>query len=236
MENSKIDKIIQDQYYKSGIFDFLKRNSPELFIILVRQVIPKHKEILEYKAEIIRKKSKIEELEMLLTQAEINLKNCSAKLRFWEKEEKISIGIGKFKFVSHNYWQFINTAFDWILKAGLTLVPILSLTNIIGIKLSSILDNGNQTFLFYILFASISLVWLTSATISNWVISHPNSDAPKRYALFGININSNTLTLLILFGIWLAEALIGYALIPKMIDSQIELVNLVLTKKLEKLT
>jgi hypothetical protein len=230
MDNSKIDKIIQNRYYKSGIAGFLKRNSPELFIILVRQIIPKHREILEYKLEIINKKDKLEELEDLLTQAEIDLKSCSAKLRFWEKEEKVSIGIGKLKFTSSNYWQIVNTAFDWILKAGLTIVPILSLVKIVGINLSTIFEYSNQPLLIYALFSAISLVWLTSATISNWVISHPNSDAPKKYELFGLFIDSNTLTLLILSGIWLAEALIGFALIPELIDRQTDLINLTLSK------
>ncbi len=230
MDNSKIDKIIQNRYYKSGIAGFLKRNSPELFIMLVRQVIPKHREILECKLEIINKKDKLEELEDLLTQAEMSLKSCSAKLRFWEKEEKVSIGIGKFRLASGNYWQIVNTTFDWILKAGLTVVPILSLLQIVGIKLSSIFEDGKQPFLIYTLFAAVSLVWLTSATISNWVISHPSSDATKKYTLFKWTIDSNTLTLLILSAIWIAEALIGFALIPGLIDSQRTAMNQVLDK------
>jgi hypothetical protein len=238
MDNSRIDKIIQNRYYKSGIAGFLKRNSPELFIILVRQIIPKHREILEYKLEIISKKDKLERLEDLLTQAEMNLKSCSAKLRFWEKEEQVSIGVGKLSFTSGNYWQIVNTTFDWILKAGLTIVPILSLLQIVGIKLSSIFEGEKQPFLIYTLFAAISLVWLTSATISNWVISHPSSDAPKKYTLFSLTIDSNTLTLSILSAIWIAEALIGFALIPGLIDSQRTATNQVLgtTEKLKMLT
>lgn len=247
MEISKIDKIIESQYYKSGIAGFLQKNSPEMFIILIRQVIPKHRQLLECQEKVKSKEKQVEKLEVKLTEAEKKLKSCSAKLRFWEREEKISIRIGKFRFPSCNYWLLLNTIFDWTLKAGLTIVPILSLLSIAGIRLSNLFDPDKQPFLGYTLFSSVSLVWLTSATISSWVISHPNSDPPKVYSLlkgsihkwnFELAISPNTLTLFILFGIWLAEALIGFALIPGLIDSQRAAINRTLeaAKKLQLLT
>lgn len=224
MENNEIESVIKKQYYESGIASFLKNNSPELYIILIRQIIPKHTEMLECKAEIIRKKNHINELNTSLTEAEVNVRSCSAKLRFWEKEERISINLGKLK-STFNYWQVANIAFDWILKAGLTIVPILSLLGIAGIKLSNVFENDSKPFLFYTLFASISLIWLTSATIINWVISLPDSNSPKKYNILGNEFDSNSITFFILFGIWLAEALIGFALIPGLIDTQRTSIN-----------
>lgn len=229
MKNFEVDEVINDQYYKSGLAGFLKRNSPELFIILIRQVIPKHRQILEIKGDIFLNNQQLQELEERLTQAEINLKNYAAQLRFWEREEKVSIGFNRFRLPKLDYYLLLNLIFDWTLKTGLTVVPILSLLGIAGIKLSSLFDSDKRSLMQYILFSSISLVWLTSATISSWIISHPNSDHPKNYQILkgriwnqeiNLYISHNTLTIFILFGIWMAEALIGFALIPGLIDSQ----------------
>jgi hypothetical protein len=200
----KIEQIIKEQYYQSGLYGYLQENDPEIFIFLVQQIIPKHREKMRCEFQLENKKAELKKLEEKLSKTNRLAKARQATLRAWERDDIVRIPRTNIE-IKLAYW--LNNSLDWLLKVGLTVVPILSLFSIVGISLDDPLSKSGQ-FLF-VLFCSIALVWLTSAMICNWIISlgkkNNDTNLPKNF-------------IVLMFIIWLSEAFIGFATIPPLMD------------------
>lgn len=194
---AKLNKI-----YDRHFCHWLKHNQPYLFFILKSEVIPKREKQLKLEIQIEERQSELLDLEENIKKSESTVKEKESELRFWEREEEIvfpCIKIGHWSSQSICFpspWSFLNSAFDWFLKTGLTVVPILSLFKILEIEPSTF--NVATTSLsvsasaYYALFSSVALIWLTSATICNLEISGDrpdyDSDKKKRYNRFKIAV------------------------------------------------
>lgn len=214
-----IENSIEDEYYKSGIYKLLQKNDPELFIILVRQIIPKRKKQILYTYQLVKADVKAEALKEELKKLEEAIKEKSANLQPWDRETG---------------WIVWNKVLEWALKAGLTVVPILSLFSMIGLtRLDDLRSNWGIAASFSVI-ASVLLVWATSATIYNWVISEDEKAPLDEKLITLVKIpypvdfmngkwsstpwQVNKFRLLI-FIVWLAEALLGFATIPSLIET-----------------
>lgn len=231
-DENKIEEILQ-KHFPNSIRKWLRKNDPELFLILVSKLLPKCKEQLLLQEKIKHKEQELAKFKKDLQNAEIEVSAKESELRFWERDNVISIGP-----ISIRPWSFLNSLFDWILKMGLSVVPILSLFSIFTI--SNLNDLQDSLGLRISLFCGISLVWLTSATVSNWIISktdsnhanatysNPQPNQNNTFKFWGrefsipkipnfivsIIKSDSFLFFLILF----LEALIGYATVPPLID------------------
>ncbi len=135
---------------------------------------------------------------------------------------------------------FINNIFDYFIKAGLSVVPFLALLSIIGGKLtitglasSGATQDGNQPnqfILLCIIFSAVALTWMISAYICNWLLSQPEKDLKNSACICNWltqkpekNLENKEIGLiqkrqiLILFFIWVSEALIGLSTIPTLV-------------------
>lgn len=162
-----------DSQFPDDIRQWLRRNDPELYFILLSKLLPKCKEQLLLQQKLKTKERELTRLDRCLKYAEIQVAATTAALRFWERDTPIifpGVRFGRFSigFWSIPPWSFFNTFFDWTLKIGLSVVPVLSLFSIIDVKLDDI--QATPQVLVSIL-CGISLVWLTSATVTNWIVS-----------------------------------------------------------------
>ncbi|MEG3843217.1 hypothetical protein [Microcoleus sp. herbarium14] len=169
---AEIEKNLISQF-PDDIRQWLRRNDPELYFILLSKLLPKCKEQLLLQEKLNTKEEELKNLDAYLKNAEIEVAATTAALRFWERDTPIifpGVRFGRFSigFWSIPPWSFFNTFFDWTLKIGLSVVPVLSLFSIIGVKLEEI--QYTPQVLVSIL-CGISLVWLTSATVTNWIVS-----------------------------------------------------------------
>lgn len=173
-EQGEIENNLKMQFPEE-IRKWLRKNDPELYFILLSNFLPKSREQFILQEKIRDKDDELERHKKLLKDAEIEVAATTAALRFWERDTPIIIfpGVKIWKIsvdpLSVRPWLFFNTLFDWTLKIGLSVVPILSLFSIFTISdLSNI--QYSPTVIVSIL-CGISLVWLTSATVTNWIVS-----------------------------------------------------------------
>lgn len=230
-DEDKIKELIKERY-PDNVLKWLQKYDYDLFVITNSSLIPKCKDQLLLQEKIKAKERELNRIKMLLEQAEKNVAEKISLLRFWERNDAIAFPAVQLKMVNKppfalaktttlliQPWSFLNILLDWVLKIGLSVVPILSLFSILTIKN---LNNLQDTLSVRIsIFCGISLVWLTSATFCNWVITGENESKKS-------NVNTNntqwqildlrTDQLIMLFFIWLLEALIGFATIPPLID------------------
>jgi len=176
----ELEKFIQKQY-PDHLQTWLKKNDPELYLTLISNIIPKCEDVLILKNKLKNKETKLDQLKEDLKKAEIDVAEKQATLRFWEgssvvlfpEVEQPLLG-GKFT-IKTGGWKlktgaFFNTLWDWLLKIGLSIVPILSLFSIFTISDLKTISFDNWMVPIGI-FSGICLVWLTSATVCNWIIT-----------------------------------------------------------------
>jgi hypothetical protein len=172
-DEAEIEENIQAQF-PEDIRKWLRKNDPELYFILLSKLLPKCKEQLLLQKKLKTKEEDLQNLDESLKDAEIEVAATTAALRFWERDTPITfpgLRLGRFSigFWSIPPWSFFNTFFDWTLKIGLSVVPVLSLFSIFTI---SDLNNLQYTpSVIVSILCGISLVWLTSATVTNWIVS-----------------------------------------------------------------
>jgi hypothetical protein len=173
IENNLISQFPDD------IRQWLRRNDPELYFILLSKLLPKCKEQLLVQQKLNTKEEELKSLDTCLKDAEIEVAATTAALRFWERDTPIifpGLRFGRFSigFWSIPPWSFFNTFFDWTLKIGLSVVPVLSLFSIFTIS-----DLNNLPYtpgVIVSILCGISLVWLTSATVTNWIVSQNQNE------------------------------------------------------------
>jgi cob(I)alamin adenosyltransferase len=214
-----------------NINEWLRKSCPEAFFIAIRYIIPKQKEKIRCIKKIEKLEEKLENLEDGLKEEEAKLHECRARLRSWEREDRniipVSIKIPRLNFsfsfsIPLPSLTFINNIFDYFIKAGLSVVPFLALLSIIGGKLtitglasSGATQDGNQPnqfILLCIIFSAVALTWMISAYICNWLLSQPEKDLKNKE----IRLIQKR-QILILFFIWVSEALIGLSTIPTLV-------------------
>ncbi len=225
----QVKKRIDEQFVESGLYGYWQENNPELFKVLELQVLPRLRDYLLFKCEIKQKEKELDSLDERLIKVAAYAKGKEATLRVWERN------------VGWVYW--LNNGFDWLLKAGLTIVPILSLFSIANLTVNSAFIDSKSSFLVgVILFISISLVWLTSATIYNLIISENEkgeenkqiqdsnssdemsfffkwkNDEKFKFSMSPISISRKAKFFWMMFLIWLSEGLLGWAVIPPLIE------------------
>jgi hypothetical protein len=241
-----LENFIQKQY-PAHLQTWLKKNDPELYLTLISNIIPKCEDVLTLKHKLTKKENDLDQLKNELKEAEIQVAEKQAALRFWEggsvvlfpEVEQPLLG-GKFT-VKTGGWKvktgaFFNSLWDWLLKIGLSIVPILSLFSIFTISDLKTISFDNWMVPIGI-FSGICLVWLTSATVCNWIITKEkysdnfsplltywkipklNVSIPNRFVVNRlIDFFIHDPDILIFFIIWLLEALIGWATVPPLID------------------
>lgn len=228
-DEEKINKIIKERY-PDNVLNWLQKNDYDLFITIKSILIPKCKDQLIIQEKINAKERHFNTLKSQLQSAEKDVAEKMSALRFWERNDAIAFPALQLKMVNKppfalaktstlliKPWSFLNILLDWVLKIGLSVVPILSLFSILTIKN---LNNLQDTLSVRIsIFCGISLVWLTSATFCNWVITGENkskesSPVNTQWQILDLRTDQ----LIMLFFIWLLEALIGFATIPPLID------------------
>ena len=129
-------------------------------------------------------------------------------LKFWEG--------GKF-----TWEEFTNSFFQWVLKAGMSFLTVLSTASI-----NEFVHSIDQDlFLWLAVFSSISLVELTSASIYNLFTSEPSSKPSNKPIVLKLGDGkiasieipylscSKIIYILLMVVIWGAEACIGYSML-----------------------
>lgn len=182
----KIDSVIKEEFEERA--KYFGVTNLNLYTIYTGTIIPKRREQLQLILEVEDKEIESNKLENEIIIAATNYKEKEAKLRNFEKNNEsqsiIIFGIKILNYRISSAW-IINTL-EWLLKAGLTFITIISLFGIVGItnlkNPLSIKDIGIT--LGFIVFASVSLAWLTSAAIFNKVIS--SEDKKTYYAWAGM--------------------------------------------------
>jgi hypothetical protein len=196
-------EVIHRIYYESGLYKYFQENHPEMFVILVTRIIPAHQELEECKLEVFRKKIRLIELSEEIPR--FARKACMREVTIHIHDIETTLDVDTFGKLSAIYW--LSDWFNWFLKIGLTVVPILSLLFIAGIDLHNPPDTESSGYIIpFVLFSATALTWLSSSVIYNLVVSHKG--------------NSRNVYL-VSFVIWLSEALIGVATITRMIDGNI---------------
>jgi hypothetical protein len=183
------DALNDDLEPDDNIDDWLRRNCPEAYTIARRHTALKRKEHLRYIRKLQEREDRLHNLEEKLWEQEPKVAECKAKLRSWEREEPrgipISIAIPWIKFsfstlIPLPSLRLINNIFEWLLKAGLSVVPFLALLSIVGAKVTifGVVGKGgkdgqspSQIILLCIIFSAVALTWMTSAYICNLVLS-----------------------------------------------------------------
>ena len=179
-DESELEKNLTSQF-PDDIRQWLRRNDPELYFILLSKLLPKCKEQLLLQQKLETKERELKKLGKYLKYAEIQVAATTAALRFWERDTPIifpGVRFGRFSigFWSIPPWSFFNTFFDWTLKIGLSVVPVLSLFGIIGVDLGELNKFEYTPKLLVSILCGISLVWLTSATVTNWIVSQNQNE------------------------------------------------------------
>jgi hypothetical protein len=259
-----LEQFIQKQY-PDHLRTWLKKNDPELYLILISNIIPKCQQEFSLQQKLTKKENDLDQLKDELKEAEIHVAEKQAALRFWEggslvlfPEINLSWFGGNFTLKTGGWkiktGEFFNIVWDWLLKLGLSIVPILSLFSIFTIRDLENIDLGDLRVSISIL-SGISLVWLTSATICNWIITKekfsynftpPSSKQNEPWWKFPalrekyiinriVDYFTNDPDILIFFLIWLLEAVIGWATIPILINSAIYQINVNTGQELEYL-
>ena len=229
-----------------NIDDWLRRNCPEAYTIARRHTALKRKERKRYVLKLEKREDLLHNLEEKLWEQEPKVAEYKAKLRSWEREESKSIPISiaipfiKFAFstsIPLPSLRFINNLFEWVLKAGLSVVPFLALLSIVGAKLTIFGVTGkggtdgqspSQVIIFCIIFSAVALTWMISTYICNLVLSQEvisQEEEEKRKYLIARKgwqetfVDFFTSKKAIFFLIWLSEAFIGIATIPTLIGT-----------------
>ncbi|MBN3991954.1 MAG: hypothetical protein HWQ36_15820 [Nostoc sp. NMS2] len=124
-----------------------------------------------------------------------------------------------------------NTIFQWILKAGLGIVPVSSTMGILDPKIlrNPDAETLENPFFWVGLLSGIALVELTSASIYNWFISQPSENRSASSKLLKVGWIPDWIKPIhvLVFLIWLAEALIGYGVLVPILKR-----NLGMTKEI----
>ena len=257
----EIDKIIKKMYEDTGIYGYYQELKPDQFEVFVQKLIPKRREqvrlILERedkKTEIEEKKTQLDEwLEKKqkeldgwqdkLYKSKCQAESIGATLRFWEKNGTIDFGFSnRNRNININTnigcLYLLNNSFDWFIKTGLTVVPILSLLSIFGFGINNLkgLAKEDIPLLGFILFVAVTLVWMTSVTVFNLIISlgktkNKSSLPSKRLQFkafdkdfdlpipnFKPKITDSQWIIFIIIFIVIAESLVGFAIIPGLIN------------------
>jgi len=245
------DNLNDDLEPDDNIDDWLRRNCPEAYTIARRHPALKRSytklklnEHSRYINKLKDREEQLYDLEEKLYEQEPNVAEFRAKLRSWEREESKSIPISiaipfvKFAFstsIPLPSLRFINNLFEWLLKAGLSVVPFLGLLSIVGAKLdiasgiTSTASNksANQVVVFCIVFSAVALTWMISTYVCNLILSQEaisqeeqelrenyQKEHPYKALLKELFIYNP-----IFFLIWLSEALVGIATIPSLIGN-----------------
>jgi hypothetical protein len=204
------DWTINDIFFKSGLYGWMQVQDPESFNILVRETISYYAEKIKLEEKVKNKEDRLEEIYNDLDKARVVAEGRGAKLRPWEKDGNIKLSLFNKKFTLSLYW--VNTCFDFLLKIGLILVPLLAIFKIFGINPTAPFEEP-LPFIFAV-FSSTALVWLTSGAIVNIII------VLSRVRFWTVNKKLALLISISVF-IWAIESLIGFALIPPLIDESL---------------
>lgn len=258
----EIDEIIKKMYEDTGIYGYYQELKPDQFEVFVQKLIPKRREqvrlILERedkKTEIEEKKTQLDEwLETKkkeldgwqdkLYKSKCQAEGIGATLRFWEKNGTIDFGFSNRNrninintHINIGCLYLLNNSFDWLIKTGLTVVPILSLLSIFGFGINNLkaLAREDIPLLGFILFVAVTLVWMTSVTVFNLIISlgktktkSSSPSGPLKFKFwsrdfeipipnFKPKIDPAWIIFIIIF-IVIAESLVGFAIIPGLIN------------------
>jgi hypothetical protein len=193
----KIEAFIQCEFYKNGLNDWFRENFPLVYDNIERTIIPKRKEQLQLYYEVEEIELEIERLDSEIAEAAIDSSEKRSKL----SEQEVSSDATK---QSDLFWKQANKAWHYFLKAGLAIITVLSLFGIFGItNLKNPLGTQGlwSPMLGIIIFASVSLVWLTSHTILNRVKTTDNNKIIIAWAVM----------------IWVSEMLIGLTTVPMLL-------------------
>jgi hypothetical protein len=200
---------IKEIFFKSGLYKWLQVQDPESFSVLVQETIANHARKIKLENCLNDKEGQAKELYSKIEKAIVISSSKGSKLRPWEKNENVRVMFFWNPITLNLYWA--NICFDWFLKIGLILVPLLAIFNIFDIPISA--PQSKPLPLLFALFSSTALVWLTSAGIVNVIISlsriHSLNTWAKIYILGALSVT-----------IWIMESLIGFALIPSIVDQQ----------------
>lgn len=176
---TEIEKNLQKQFPEE-IRNWLRQNDPELYSILLSKLLPKSRDQLLLQEKLKQREKDLEKWDELLKDAEIEVRATTAELRFWERDTPVVIFPGV-RFINLSIdswsvkpWPFFNTFFDWILKIGLSVVPILSLFSVFTISDLSNIQYSPSVIVSIL--CGTSLVWLTSATVINWIVSQGQNE------------------------------------------------------------
>ncbi len=136
-----------------AFLEFLKVNHPEMFYIFAFEIIPFYEKVRERKEDLTQKKEDYKKLCEEVKKSRMEFEQARASLAPWHRDRK--------------RYRYTSTIFEWVLKAGLALVPILATLSILGIKdLRYITRASTGISVLFAFFCSFALVWLTSITVS----------------------------------------------------------------------
>lgn len=162
---NKVDEI----FTNSDLNSWLKENQGSTYA----RILAEFKPIAERRFRSEYLQQALEDRVGILLSAKTRLKerigNLTAVLKPWEG--------GKLSWLLSP----ISLCIEWLLKAGLGVIPIISIILILDNRpLSQILGKPNE-FTYLGIFAGVALVWLISASAYNWVVSVSSSGVIQNY-------------------------------------------------------
>jgi hypothetical protein len=205
-----VAEVINAIYIKSGLYEYYCEQHPAFFHKLVTTIIPAHREMEELKLLCNEKRQILDQLNEDLLQRERIRGMRSASIRFWEREVSWKIPFVSFKLNSY----FLNNLWDWILKIGLSVIQILSVSVLLGVKVTELQNPRDLALFLFALFSGISLTWMTSSIIVNLRISESHS---RSISIPFVSEKRIRKIYLIVPTIWFFEAIIGYSCVTPML-------------------
>ncbi len=222
-----VAEVIDAIYIKSGLYDYYCEQHPAFFHKLVTAIIPAHREMEELKLLCNEKRQILDQLNEDLLQRERIRGMRSASIRFWEREVNWRIPFTSFRVNSY----FLNNLWDWILKIGLSVIQILSVSILLGVKITELQNSRDLALFLFALFSGISLTWMTSSIIVNLRISESYS---KSISVPFTSTRRIRKIYLIVPTIWFFEAIMGYFCVtPMLADLQSDVGPLSHQQKIE---
>lgn len=215
----KIKEIIKEEFETDGIVETYRETNLVLYKIYKHTIIPKRKEQLKLMFEVETLNQELKQVDDRIIFKFSRYKSLQVKLRPWEREDD----------KTKHFLYFLNSLLDWILKSGLTFITVLVLFEIVGIfdlqnPLSLITKNGkiyaqNPAIIytvFFVIFCSLSLVWLASAIIFNLVITNTKNLSNQSNQWWKHEVY------LWIAVIWFSEVIIGWVTVPKLSNLMIK--------------
>ncbi len=194
-----------------NIPNLFAKHDPQLYTIYINQILPKIEEINQIQRDIFHRQAKVNNLieeENIIYQRQ---KNTEANLKPSETNKVL---------------YSLNILGEGILRSGLAINGIIALLTIVGITNLQELGKGWGWAATAAVFSGISIVYLSSFAIYDWVISENQNtpDDEKFLTIPGINMKIRKLTVncSILFSL---EVLLGYAVIPHILEIQRQFLN-----------